>query len=598
MFAVVHAHAFPLQAVLRHEPGMAARPFALVDPAQATPRVVALNGVARASGVEEGLTAPQALARCPGVVVRHRSGAAEDAARDAMVQAANAFSPGLEWTAAGCVTLDMRGLSDPGPEPSPEALRGWGGRLAEAMAGLGLAVRVGLGPTPGVARHAAMAPGTADDARVVVVTPGEAAAFVASLPVATLEPSPHAARMLEQWGVRSVGDLLRLGQGELAERLGLEAFALWAAASHAASRPLRHERLPETFAEEAPLDPPVEMAEPLLFLLRRFADSLSKRLEGAGRAAGELALRLRLESGDIMDQRLRLPQPTHRAEVLFRMLATHLEGLRTPAAVSGIRLHAEPARPHQHQFGLFESALRDPHQFQETLARLAALVGPDRVGSPVRIEGHRPDQFRIVPPDFEAAASDVGRRVLEWLRPVPVRRLRPPLPATVEGAPRRRAGAASSTDPLDGRRTTAPIEPRTPGRGSVLSASGMAALLDPLFRPQGKAPAPAGAEGPGTTPAVPAPVPVPAPASVVPFPTPTPGLEEPRVHAPGRPWAVRCAWVEGRVQVAVGPVHASGGWWEAVRAWQRVEWDVTVQGRHGLRLAWDGTAWQVEAVMD
>jgi hypothetical protein len=25
---------------------------------------------------------------------------------------------------------------------------------------------------------------------------------------------------------------------------------------------------------------------------------------------------------------------------------------------------------------------------------------------------------------------------------------------------------------------------------------------------------------------------------------------------------------------------------------------VMVQGRHGLRLAWDGTAWQVEAVMD
>jgi hypothetical protein len=56
--------------------------------------------------------------------------------------------------------------------------------------------------------------------------------------------------------------------------------------------------------------------------------------------------------------------------------------------------------------------------------------------------------------------------------------------------------------------------------------------------------------------------------------------------------------VEGRVQAAAGPIHASGGWWEAGRAWQRVEWDVMVQGRHGLRLAWDGTAWQVEAVMD
>jgi protein ImuB len=592
MFAVVHAPAFGLQAVVRHEPGMAARPLALVDPALANPRVVSLNAVARANGVEEGLTAPQAMARCAGVVVRHRSVAAEDASRDALLQGAHAFSPGIEWTADGCVTLDMRGLSDPGPEPSGEALTGWGRRLALAMQGLGFAVRVGIAPTPGVARHAASAEGAAVDP-VVVITPGEAAGFVASLPVATLDPSPHAAHRLEQWGVRSVGDLLRLGQADLAERLGLEAFALWAAASHSTVRPLRHERLPEAFAEEAPLDPPVETLEPVLFLLRRFADSLSQRLEGAGRAAGELCLRLRLESGDALDQRLRLPQPTHRAEVLFRMLATHLEGLRTPAAVSGLRLHAEPARPHQHQFGLFDCALRDPHQFQETLARLAALVGPERVGSPVRIDGHRPDQFRVVPPDFESAVSNVGRRTPELLRPVPVRRLRPAQPATVEYQPMRRAGASPS-DTAAGPRPGGSHVARAARPGAVLSPASLAALLDPLFRPP---PAP-------VVPAAPAP---PAAAAeskaeapsgvVVPFPTAPMPAERP-VDVPGRPWSVRCAWVEGRVQAAAGPIHASGGWWEAGRAWQRVEWDVMVQGRHGLRLAWDGTAWQVEAVMD
>lgn len=603
MFAVVQVPDFVVHAVLRHEPGMASGPFVLVDPGQGSPRVVALNEVARAHGVEEGQTAPQAMARCPGVVVRHRSAAAEGVARDALVQSAHAFSPHVEWTGEGCMTLDMRGLADPGPGASVEAMAGWGRRMVEVKRGLGLDGVVGIGPTPGIARHAALAleaaraAGKGGGGEVVrVVTACEAAAFVAGLPVSMLGPSAHAARLMRQWGVGLVGEMLRLGQGELADRLGLEAFALWAAASHSATRPLRHERLPETFAEEATIDPPVETLQPLLFLLRRFADSLSLRLAGAGHAAGELVMRLRLESGDMVEQRLRIPQPTHRAEVLFRMLGTAMEGLRTAAPVSGVRLLAEPARAHQHQFGLFESALRDPHQFHETLARLSALVGAERVGSPVRHGGHRPDQFRLVPPDFEGASDAVGRRVPEMQRPVPVRRLRPSVMAEVTsaGGEECRAGRGAGGTGFAGA-----IPDAKGGGGAVMSATGIAALLDPLFRPARKDEAGSGT-GSGTDP------------DVLPFPGvdgggalalgelgAAGGLAKAGPWAePGRPEWVRCAVGGGRVRMAMGPVRSSGGWWDAGHGWERVEWDVMLPGRHGLRLAWDGTGWSVDAVLD
>lgn len=457
MFAVLHFPGFALQAALRHEPELGARPVALVDPGMTVPRVVDATPAARAAGVADAQTAPQALARCREVVIRHRSSAAESSAMEAILQCAFGFSPHLEATRPGTVTLDLRGLSGlnaPGGGPDPAALRRWAGRLRAELAGQHLSARVGVGPTPSVARHAAEwgtpspapAPGDSGDSG----DPGDAVclvehpeAFMAGLPVEALGPSSDVADLIRRWGVRTVGQWLALGQAELAERLGLEALGLFAAASTTASRPLDLVRPPERFEECHEFDPEIETLEPLLFLLRRFLDALGRRLEILGLAAGRLVLRLELDSGAVLERALRPPEPTRRTDVLFRMLHTHLETVRTESPVKRVALTLDPARPEQKQLGLFEAAIRDPHQFQETLARLAALVGVDRVGSPRRENSHQTDAFRMVPPEFDRPAGAAGAGPADdgpprnpLLRPAPVRRLRPRLDATVTtGAP-------------------------------------------------------------------------------------------------------------------------------------------------------------------
>jgi protein ImuB len=424
MFAVVHLAQFPLQAALRHEPELWSRAVALVDPARTTPIVCDATRSARDAGIAEGLTPTQALARCDHILVRHRVPAQELAANAAVLQCAYAFSPHLESTAPGVTTLDLRGLSRiSGNEPAK--LLAWAGELRTALAAQGLRASIGLAATPTVARHAAC---WSDGLRLVT----DPRPFLDGLPLAALEPSSDVAEILRKWGIRTVGELLALGQEALADRLGLEALALFAAASVDSVRPLRHVQPAEHYAEAFDFEEPVETTEPLLFLLRRFVDQLAPRLAVAGLVAELLVLRLRLDSGAQLERRLRVPQPSRDADILHRMLMTHLETLRTDSPIAHVALTLETTQPTQKQFGLFEAALRDPHQFQETLARLSALLGAERVGTPVREASHRPDAFRLVPPDFENAPAVSGPR--PPLQAPALRRLRPAVSASVEGA--------------------------------------------------------------------------------------------------------------------------------------------------------------------
>ena len=608
MFAAIHLPQFALQAALRHQPELWSRPIAIVDPALTTPRVCDLTLPARHQGVEIGLTPTQALARCRDVSIRHRSPAQEVSATNAVLQCAYGFSPNIESTASGTVTLDLRGLSEltgrrasarHGPPTDAAvhadqclALQGWAARLRAALSSLNLSVRIGIGPTPNVARLAAywacslphsspplearvadaLVRGSAAPAdSIQIVT--DCTTFIASLPIAALEPSTDVAAILQKWGIHTVGQLLALGQDAIMDRLGLEAIALFAAASPNATRPLNLVRPAEHHEESFDFEHEVETVEPLLFILNRFVSAISQRLELSGLAAERLTLHLRLESGEVLERRLRVPQPTRRADILFRMLETHLDTLRTESPILGVALKAEPTQPEQKQFSLFEAALRDPCQFQETLARLSALVGADRAGTPVRENSHRPDAFKLVPPDFENAPTVLRQHVAQILRPTPLRRLRPPVKAKVE------QDSTKHQDPNPGE---TPGNENHANRAAPRSAN-IVELLGPLFakpaanrhtQPTGRSNGETSDKG-----------------SAKPF---APRLPE---TTPATPLAVHCKVAKGKLSVALGPWRASGHWWEP-GAWERHEWDVQTRDGQVLRLVQSDGEWRVEAIVD
>jgi protein ImuB len=186
-------------------------------------------------------------------------------------------------------------------------------------------------------------------------------------------------------------------------------------------------------------------------------EQIALRLTLASFAAEEVLLRLTLSEGSKYECPFKIPAPTANPDVLFRVLYTHLENLRTEHPIKALYLRALPCRPTSEQFNLFDCTLRDPNHFYETLGRLTALLGQDRVGIPAIDPTYRPDAFRMAPLDFAGGPSRTHKT--DFALPVSprergkspsslrygsdssstsndcglsLRRFRPPLPAHVE----------------------------------------------------------------------------------------------------------------------------------------------------------------------
>lgn len=422
MFGVIFLPDFDLQASLRHQPlRLRQGPVALLhEDTAAKPTIFQCNEAATAAGVRVGMTSSQGLARYGALRLLPRSPAQEAAVAEALLESAFSCSPWVEATGEGICTFELRNA-----RPMRESC---GERVVGHLARLDLRAQVGIAANPDLAllaAHAARPCLQVDDAH----------AFMADLPITTLHPAPALLTVLRRWGIATLGALSALPPEEVTRRLGVEGHELWERATGRRVRLLRLTRPPETYEESMEFEYEVQTLEPLLFVLRRFIEQLALRLEAIYRVPAALTLTLLFDDGQEYRRVFRIPAPTGNVETLFRVLHTHLENFAAPSSVKRLHLAATPTRAPHEQFGLFETALRDPNRFGETLARLHALLGQDRAGVPCYENNHRPDAFRVEAPDFlhlENVPAEGEPRCGELpVFGLPLHRLRPPLPVQV-----------------------------------------------------------------------------------------------------------------------------------------------------------------------
>ena len=521
-------------------------------------RVVACTPAARAEGVAAGLRRREAQRRCPGLVL-----VAHDPDRDArafepVVAAVETVAPRVEVMRPGECAFPARG-----------AARYHGGER-ELVAKVAAAADRALGG------HGRCRVGIADGAFAaglaarhgMVVPAGEAAAFLASFGVATLN-RPDLADLLTRLGLRTLGQVAALPRADLASRFGAEGVRAHRLARGEDERPPNPRRPPPDLRVAANLEPPAQRADAAAFVAKKLADELSARLRRLGLAC--LALRVEIETehgerlvrvwrhqdGFAVPSRRGTPSP---AAGMAERVRWQLDGwlasgpgslqVASPAhqpsgAVSRLELAAEEvAADRGRQLGFWGEEGARWERAARALARVQGLLGPDAVRG-VELRGGRGPADRVT--FTQPGAAPVG-----------------------------------------------PWKPDPPGRGAVPRAAGPGRA-----RPAGWAPGEA-APWPGR-------VPAPAPAVVHPEP-----LAAEVVDATGAE-----VTVGGRGLASAPParLRVAGGRWTAITAWagpwpvDERWWDpglhrrlarlqvVTADGAAHL-LKRSGGGWWVEATYD
>jgi len=338
------------------------------------------------------------------------------------------FSPRVEELDPSTVIVDAAGLERLFGSP-----RDLAAALASRFGAMGFTGSIAIASNPDAALHAARGiPG------VTLIPRGQEAARLGELPVELLNPSPQIQETLDCWGIRTFLDLAALPEIGIAERLGAEGVRLQKLARGEGSRPLRLVEPELVFEQSMELEYPLTDLEPLSFALARLLHELCASLESRALAAIEIRLHLKLETQVKLETQaadtraIRLPVPMRDTRTLLKLLQLELSTHPPAAPIVAVTLQAEAAKPRPSQNGLYSPPTPEPEKLELTLARIAAVVGRDNVGSPEMLDTHRPGGFRISDVMSDARWDRPSPSVVCHASPLALRIYRPPLPATVQ----------------------------------------------------------------------------------------------------------------------------------------------------------------------
>jgi len=429
LYACVHAPEFPLQALRRLRPELHSEALAILEGRPPIETVCSLNTHALKKGTTRGMTRLEAES-IDGLRLLARSEECESAARSIFLESAANFSPRMEaschGTSRSCI-LDITGtvrLFGP-PEMLAE-------RLRTALAAAGFRVSIAVSANFHAARLKAAA-----SRGITVIPPAQEAASLARLPIALLDLAPDHAETFATWGIQTLGALAALPPVELIARLGVHAEELHHLACGSLSHTFQPIEAEFSLKEFMDFETPVDQSDSLLFVAARMIDCLVARASARALSLASLEMHMMLAGGQQYRRIVRPAIPATDRKFLLKLLQLEIAAHPPQAPVQSLTLTAEAGQSSQMQLGLFAPQMPEPSRLDVTIARLKAIAGEDRVGSPVLEDTHRPGSFRMEnfsiaghaaqhahTASTPCAAPSTQRMVL--------RRMRPPVPVRVE----------------------------------------------------------------------------------------------------------------------------------------------------------------------
>ncbi|MGH2482839.1 MAG: DNA polymerase IV [Candidatus Limnocylindria bacterium] len=223
----------------------------------------------------------------------------------------DAFAPLVEPISLDEAFLDVTGAPAGDGRTIGQAIKD------QVQTDVGLVVSVGVATNKLVAK-------VASDLRkpdaLVVVEPGDEAAFLAPLPVSRLwGVGPRVRQALADYGVTTIGQLAAVPEATLRRRFGRHGVELGHRARGIDPSPVVPGYAPKSIGHEHTFNTDITERTGLDGTLLWLSESVAGRLRRHQMAAGGVQLKLRYEGFETLTRQATLPQPTTDAQVLLEV---------------------------------------------------------------------------------------------------------------------------------------------------------------------------------------------------------------------------------------------------------------------------------------
>jgi protein ImuB len=344
-------------------------------------RVGEVSGAAEAHGVRKGMALGEALARCPDLVLVPADPVGVEEAWDSTLRSLEEIGTAVEPARPGLAYLETEPLramygTDAATIAAVRDVGRGQGSPAERGASRGERhMRVGAGPTRFCALAAALA---VRSRRPLVLEGKEAERWLATRPIELLGFRAETEQLLEplmRLGVRTLGELVRLGRPALADRFGAAGVSAHRLAC-GIDTPLRARRVEERLEERMSVGD-ASSGLSLQRTLGVLVDRLLARSERRGRSLRAVTLSARLLSGGGWRERVVFRQALCDRDRISLALSLRLLLLPAPAEMLG--LSVERFGPPAGEQGALLGGARAARasRLREAVAQMRAVAGED-----------------------------------------------------------------------------------------------------------------------------------------------------------------------------------------------------------------------------
>jgi protein ImuB len=361
-------------------------------------RITALDEAAEILGLRVGQGLAEARAICAGLDVVEADPAADRALLEAIADWCDRYTPLVALDGEDGLMLDITGCAH---------LFGGEERLIQdvdhRLTAFGFAVRISVGPTPGLARACSRFGGPQR------VAPSEAAAALAPLPIAALRLEAQTVMDLARVGLKTIADLLAAPRPPITRRFGSGPMLRLDQALGREGEPISPRRHLPLLSAERRLADPIMAEDQVIDLAGRLAAGLKTSLEARGEGGRLFELLVFRVDGRVFRIEVGASVPLRdamRIRALFEeRLSVLRDGLDAGFGFELLRLNVLLSEAFDDAQPTLAREEDDGEDLTRFLDQVAARLGERALRLPVSLGSHWPERAALHVPVTDALKS-------------------------------------------------------------------------------------------------------------------------------------------------------------------------------------------------